>query len=224
MDSTVSSNSLSLNDSKRLEKSFFSKPAQKSSKKNKPEHKILIAIIPVVILIIIAATAFLMNFSIIIIPQHKEIAASDAVDLLHDNTLSTAKLINPQFAAKITDSAVYIDLPFNKKSGFSLKMKNKLDISNSVLNLVLRKPQQALKLFIILRDTKFFSNSSNPLEIEINEGSESKGYLTVPIKLTDRISSPVGLKRINQIRFIFHQEKKDFFPIFVKNVFLEKRR
>ncbi len=221
MNAFINANSLSFNDSKRLEKSFFSKPAQKSFKKSKTKNKIIIAIIPIVALSA-AGIVFLMNFSIIIIPQHKKIPQNNIVDLLNNESVASPELINPHYASKITNNIAYIDLPFSTKSGFSLHLKNKLDISNSTINLVLRKPRNTLKLFLILRDTKFFSNSSKPLVIQISQNSEEKSYLTIPINFANNIDSNVSLFRINQIRFIFYQEEKKFFPLFVKNVFLEK--
>ncbi len=215
-------NTMSLNDYKRLEKSFFRSPKKKNNKHHRTNKIIVISSV----LVLVAAIIFMFiatHFNIIIIPEHKN-TRSKAINLIDSKHMSSIRLIAPHLSSKILKNTLLIDIPFNVKSGFSVTLKDKVDLYNSRIILVIKKFKGSIKLLTILRDTSFFSNASNPVEINVSpDNSGNSPYLEIPIDIDSKIKS-ASINRINQIRFMFYQKDVSSLPLLIKDAYLEKRR
>jgi len=216
-------NYLSAYDSRRLKKYFFSPSGDNDNGKRTKKEKMIPAVILLVTLGIIAIFIS-RNFNIVILPQYaKKIAKEEAIDLITNKNLAALKLIKPEQGSKIAEEVVFMNIPFDKKSGFSLNLKNKVNIIDSRLILVVKNPHQDFELYTTLRDVSFFSNARDPIKLKISQYAKDLTYLEIPIEITRKATSNFNAAYTNQIRFVFRQNKKDFMPIFVKNVLLERK-
>ncbi len=213
-------NPISLDDSRRLEKTFF------SSKEKKPKRKKKIIAIGGVVFLCIAIfiAIFLLNFNILILPQYKNTLKASEISLLRDEAVSSIILINPQLGSKITKNALLIDVPFNTDTGFAVNLKDKIDISNSTLTLVAKNVKKRLNIHLTLRDNNFFSNAKNPLEKVVTNLKKDSAYIEIPITIKDVVEGNLNTKRITQLRFVFHQDETNSLPLLIKEIILRKRR
>ena|GEM_PF-3033483 len=214
--------SISTKDSKRLERSFFH-----SSKKQKyrgPKKKIILFFVSSLITVILLVTIFLINFNILILPQYKKYFGKKSLNLLDKSTLAYLRFLEPDINFKIDKSFIYLDVPFNKKNGVSLNFKDKMDLSNSKIILVVKKPQNDFRIYTILRDVNFFSNFHKPIEVQVKKTDLKSTYLEIPIEIEDNLAYNLNLLYINQIRFYFFQKKNESLSLLVKNIILQKRR
>ncbi len=215
-------NPISFKDSRRLEDAFFS-PQKKKKEKRKKKKLVVIGSVfllgGIFILII-----FLLNFSIVILPQYKNISKEKEINLIKNNGLSSITLLSPQLGSKITKNIIFIDLPFNTHSGFAVNFKDKVNLYNSKIILVIKQISEPLKLSLILRDNNFLSNANKPLEITIKPSSHKTPYMEIPIEIEDTFEGNINIRKVNQLRFIFHQKKNNSTPLLIKEIVLKKRR
>jgi len=215
---------ISIDDSKRLEKSFFAPPGKKYNQ-NRKNKKFIALTVSLASVIAVLLAIFLINFNIVIIPQYKNNFKPETINLLNKNATSAIKLINPQSASRVMKGIIYINIPFNTKTGFSITLKDKMDMSNSRIILLIKRTRKEFRLDTILRDINFFSNSGKPLETKILKPNDrSPPYMKISIMINDKTKSTLNLKLINQLRFIFYQAKVDSLPLLIKDIRIEKRR
>lgn len=174
--------------------------------------------------VLLIGFAFFSNFDIVILSNPNHIFGNDAIDLLSKEELATASIIAPAGNSKIAKKLILVDIPFDRKAGFSLNFKDKMDMSDSNVALVLKNPGQDFNIDVVLRDNRFFSNSLNPITLEVSGATETSEYIKVPINIEHSNISNINLLGISQLRFVFSQKKEDSLPVFVKNVLYEKRR
>lgn len=217
----METNSLSDRDALRIEKSFFSAPSvQKEDKKYKKKR--LVFILSSSFALSLIAVFFLHNFNIIFLPRPKNLAKSKAVDLLTRNDLLELELFKPQGSSKIFKDTIYLNIPYMRKSGFSLNFKEKINLRGTKLILLVKNPHPDFKIDVVLRDERFFSNARDPIKLEISHQDKKSNYNKVSIPLENQKNSQISLGRIKQLRFIFQQQKVESLPIFIKKILWEK--
>ena len=215
---------ISIDDSKRLEKSFFT-PSGKKYNQNRKSKKLIALVVSLASVIVVLLALFLINFNIVILPQYKNAFKPETIDLLNKNITSAIRLINPQSASRVMKGIIYINVPFNTKTGFSITLKDKMDMSNSRVILLIKKTRKEFRLDTVLRDINFFSNSGNPLETKIlKPNGRSFPYMKISVMINDKTKSTLNLRLITQLRFIFYQAKVDSLPLLIKDIRIEKRR
>ncbi len=213
-------NPISLDDSRRLEKTFFS-PREKKPKRKK---KIIVIGGIVFLCIAVLTTFFVLNFNVLILPQYKNPLKDSEISLLKNELVSSITLINPQLGSKITKNTILIDVPFNADSGFAINLKDKIDISNSTITLVVKNVRKKFNIRLILRDNNFFSNAKSPLEKVVTSPEEDSAYIEIPITIKNIVDGTLNTKRITQLRFIFYQDEINSLPVLIKEIILRKRR
>ena len=114
---------ISIDDSKRLEKSFFT-PSGKKYNQNRKSKKLIALVVSLASVIVVLLALFLINFNIVILPQYKNAFKPETIDLLNKNITSAIRLINPQSASRVMKGIIYINVPFNTKTGFSIDRKS----------------------------------------------------------------------------------------------------
>jgi len=214
-------NTISFNDSKRLKESFFRSPNNKNNRRRKKNKIIIIGIS--VSIVIIAVIFFALNFNIVIFPQYKNTHRQNLINILNNKYVSSIRLLNPHFGSKISRKAILIEIPFNAQSGFSINLRDKTDFSNSKLILVVNNPGYDFKVSTVLRDTSFFSNADNPIEVNTSLAGNASSYLEIPIDIDNNTEKNISIKRINQLRFTFYQRKAGSLPLLIKRIYLERR-
>ena len=217
----MNANPLSDRDTLRIEKSFFSAPSVKKENKNYKKKK-LVFILSFSFALSLIVVFLLHNFNIIIFPRPRALAQSKIVDLLARKELLELELFQPQGSSKIFKNIIYLDIPYMRKGGFSLNFKEKIDLRGTKLTLLVKSPHPDLKMELVLRDERFFSNARNPIKLEISHQSKKSNYNKISIPLENQTDSQVSLARIKQLRFIFQPQEAESLPIFIKEMFLEK--
>ncbi|MBN3039138.1 MAG: hypothetical protein JW869_06985 [Candidatus Omnitrophica bacterium] len=215
---------LSSQDFRRLKESFFSSSPHQASPSHTNIKKKVIMTASLAFVVLLIGFAFFSNFDIVILSNPNHIFGNDAIDLLSKEELATASIIAPAGNSKIAKKLILVDIPFDRKAGFSLNFKDKMDMSDSNVALVLKNPGQDFNIDVVLRDNRFFSNSLNPITLEVSGATETSEYIKVPINIEHSNISNINLLGISQLRFVFSQKKEDSLPVFVKNVLYEKRR
>lgn len=217
----METNSLSDRDTLRIEKSFFSTPSVQKENKNYKKKR-LVFILSSSFALSLIVVFLLYNFKIIILPRPSGLAQSKIVDLLTRNEPLELELFQPQGSSKIFKNIIYLDIPYMRKSGFSLNFKEKIDMRGTKLILLVKNPHPDLKMDVVLRDERFFSNARNPIKLEVPHQSKKSNYNKISIPLENQIDSQISLARIKQLRFIFQPQKVESLPILIKKIFLEK--
>lgn len=221
MADTSNSGYISVQDSKRLASSFFSLDIKKDNKLT--QKKVWIVTIGSLIGIAVLG-AFLFNFNVVFIPKHNKISRNDSIMLFRNEIVENIIPINFVESSKIAKDIIYVDMPLDKKTGFSINFTDKVDLSNSKIVILAKRPYSAFSARLVLRDTNFFSNASIPIEVKVPECMEKSGFNEIPIDWESDSDFNFSLFRINQMRFVFSQKGEDFLPLLIKNIFIKKRR
>jgi hypothetical protein len=126
---------------------------------------------------------------------------------------------------QISQGIIYLSLPPKKSEGFILNTKKLIDLNknNLLLNLNFLADDfggRELKIASIVRDKKYFSNTLNPLEtnIEIENDVGNDGFLKVSMDFKDVAPLHMNLSHIKQIRLIFYNPKDKPISLLIKEI------
>jgi len=215
-------NSLSSGDFKRLQESFFSSADSTEESKKLSNKKLIFLLIGFVTLC--AAIVVFFRFDTFILSPYTHALKNGALDLLSESALAEAELIWPEGVSEIAEGEIRLAIPSGGKDGFSLTFADKMNLSGAKFALIVKNPETAFTIDLILRDSTFFSNAQDPLQIQVERFSKNKSFVEIPIEIDDSLAQSLNLWKINQLRFVFHQQEKKEFPVLVKNILFEKRR
>ena len=218
----ISNGTISIQDSERLKKSFFSSADKEVIKTNKPRKK-LYFLIPIS-LILIAGIIFLLKFYIIFLPRENLAFQDNSSNLMNSKVLNNIKSLNPSAAYKLNNGYLYLDVPFDIKNGFIMNFKDKMNLSGTEIKLSMKRVSEDTELYVILRDDQFYSNALNPIKVEVIKKNDKSSYRDILIKIDEGLTPNIHLTRINHIRFIFYQKKVALVNMLVKNITLKNRR
>ncbi len=213
---------ISIRDSERLRKSFFSHQDKKEIKVNKPRKK-LYFLIPV-ILIVFAGIIVFLNFNIVFLPKDNLGFKDDFFNLMNAEVLGNIKSLNSQVTYKRNKGFIYLDIPFDNKNGFIMNFKESINVSGTEIKLLIKKVPEDINVYTILRDDKFYSNSLNPLKVDVINQNDKNSYMDVSIKIEEGLTPHINLNKIKHIRFVFYQKKVSLVNLLIKNIVLKNRR
>jgi len=212
---------ISTDDSKRLETSFFRPPKKEKPHSEKKKKLIIISSAAIAVILVII---FLVNFKVLILPEHKKSYKAQTIQLLDKKNLSSLEFSEPRLFATITGGIIYFDVPFNTKTGFTVNLAKKIDLSNAQLVVLLKAPHNEITVDAILRDVNFFSNSRKPLRAVASNAREKETYVELGFDVQEDASPNLNLVHINQLRFYFSQKEVSSMPVIVKNIIVKKLR
>ena len=191
-------------DSQRLREAFFSPPKKRTiskKKKNFPPKIILFSISSLIVLLGIGASLFFLNYDFLIIPhQDKKL---DGISILRNNTSSFSLSSSDKRTIKASTSSIYVTIPNKEKTNVTIWLKKAVNLNNNPLFLYVKKTNVPLKMGVVVRDTSFFSNSLNPLVIEL-KNADTSSYVKIPIEFKGINLQNTNLSNINQISFSFY--------------------
>jgi hypothetical protein len=209
-------------DSQRLKDTFFSPP--KKRRKKKPQHKRFF-LLPVLIclpVLLFVAGVFLVKYEFMVVArQGKDINIEKrAISLLGpQNLLELTYLNKDKQLIRKGNTFVYLSIPTQEKVGIALNLKKTIDLTQGKLFLRLKSPELPLNIEVIVRDNKFFSNSLNPLNLEVLKQGEC--YINVPMDFQNINVQNANLARINQIKLYFwHKDQENINRALIKDIFL----
>ena len=198
-DSPLSSVYLDL-DSQRLKDTFFSTPGKSSPKKS----LFFWAITALTIVIFsVGVFAFVSKYEFLITPRTDIEWEKNSTSLLHSQTPSVSFLGKNKLLMKKKGSSVYLKIVSGKKIGVQIDLKNPINLTSHFLFLYLKMENHPLGIDAVAKDVRFFSNSLNPLTIEV-VGGKKAGYIKIPIVFKNTSLGNTNLSRINQIRLFFY--------------------
>ena len=192
-------------DSERIKDTFFSPPKKKRKKKTPKKNLFLLPIIALVL--IVGFVLFLTRYELMVIARQNTDIPENGVSILSKNTLEKLSCIaNDERLMKKENSFIYLTIP-KEKIAISLDLKKPIDLKSKYLLLYLKKSDTPLNIAVVARDTRFFSNSLNPLVIEVTEKSDS--FIKVPIVLDKAGTQNTNLYQIKQITIYFYPQEKE---------------
>ncbi|MCK5288570.1 MAG: hypothetical protein KAJ79_05855, partial [Candidatus Omnitrophica bacterium] len=145
-------------------------------------------------------------------------------NLMNPKVLSNIKALNPQVTYKFNNGYLYVDIPYDNKNGFILNFKDTINVSDTEMELSIKSVSEDFNLYVILRDDKFYSNSLNPVKVEVTKQNEKSFYRSILVKIEEGLTPNINLNRINHMRFIFYQKKVSLVNMLIKNIALKNRR
>ncbi|MCK5494691.1 MAG: hypothetical protein KAJ14_16395 [Candidatus Omnitrophica bacterium] len=218
----ISNCTISIQDSERLKKSFFSPTEEKGIKVNNPRKK-LYFLIPISLFIIVGII-ILLKFYIVFLPRENLVFQDNSFNLMNPKVLGNIKALNPSVTYKFNNGYLYVDIPYDNKNGFILNFKDTINVSDTEMELSIKSVSEDFNLYVILRDDEFYSNSLNPVKVEVTKQNEKSFYRDISIKIDEGLTPNINLNRINHMRFIFYQKKVSLVNMLIKNIALKNRR
>lgn len=197
-------------DSQRLREAFFSPPKKSPiAKKNKKilSRPILFSLASFITLLVIIIALFFLNYDFLIIPRKERPA--EGISVLRKNISAFALPDRDKKAIKAGSSSIYVSIPNIEKASVTLTLKKAINLKENLLFLYVKKTKSHLKIGLVFRDASFFSNSLNPLILELKE-TDAVRDLKIPVEFKDINLQNTNLSNINQISFSFYPlENKD---------------
>lgn len=188
-------------DSQRLKDTFFSPP--KKRRKKKPSKNNLIVLSVTTIVALSALSFFFANYDFMVIARQIPDASDKETSLLSTDILESIQCLgDDKRLMKKENSFIYLTVP-KKKIAISLTFKKPVDLHSGSLFLYLKKSDAPLNIGVVVKDTRFFSNSLSPLLIEVTESANSS-FIKIPINFTDAKLQNANLYRIKQIMLYFY--------------------
>ena len=215
---------LSSSDIKRLEETFLT-PIEKEN--NSPKKKRPMFLYIGVIITILLISFFSLKYKLIVIPKIKTAEKS----LLSSQLLDSIEILDQNKNIRISQGTIYLSLVPQKKQGFILNTKTLIDLNKNNLFLsasfLNSDPGSGnLKMYLIAKDEKYFSNALNPLTVEISGKNELEGVTPseTVFSFTDSTAFQVNFSKINQIRFLFYNPNDEPLSLLIKDIKIGKRR
>lgn len=213
-------------DSQRLKDTFFSDPQKKVFSKKFIGLSLSLFLSFTLLLIIV------LNYDFIIISRQKIKLQNDSKSLIREKMISSFKLLNEdERLMKIKKNTVYLALPAQKEIKLNMNFDNPINLYNNYLILYLKKSTCPLKLSLVIKDTRFYSNSLTPLTINTKDHPH-QSYLVVPIDFKDSPVQNANLSQTKQITVSFFSPDKNNLSaanfknnwIFIKDLIIVKEK
>ena len=192
-------------DSQRLKDTFFSPPKKKRKKKTHKKRLILLGASAV--LIFAAAIFFFMKYDFMVIARQIPDQYNSGISLLSKDMLeSTICIAKDERLMKKENAFIYLTIP-KERVAISFNLKKPIDLRSNSLFLYLKKSDAPLNIAVVVKDTRFFSNSLNPVVLEVTQNESS--FIKVPINFTGSNLQNTNLYQIKQVILYFYPQDKE---------------
>lgn len=192
-------------DSQRLKDTFFSPPKKKRKKKAPKKRFFIIAAISVLILAV--TVFFFIKYDFMVIARQIPDQSAGGISLLSKDMLeSTICIAKDKQLMKKENAFIYLTIP-KERVAVSFNLKKPVDLRSNSLYLYLKKSDAPLNIAVVVKDTRFFSNSLNPLEVKVTRSDSS--FIKVPIIFAGSNLQNTNLYQIKQIILYFYPEDKE---------------
>jgi hypothetical protein len=192
-------------DSQRLRETFFSPQKKRTLSKKKKNFSYKIIIFSVGALLGIGILIFVFKYDLLIVP-HTGIDSN--ASLLRNHNRASAFIVTNGVVSKAKKAPLYLEIPAQENVKLLISLKKPANISKTPIVLYLKKANTPLKMGVVVRDSQFFSNSLNPLILELKNTGEAE-YLQVPLALSATHLQNTNLSNINQISLYFYPPDKN---------------
>jgi hypothetical protein len=202
-------------DSQRLKETFFT-PPKKKKKKDSFQKNIIITSGIAGLLILVTGMIFFFNHYLVITVSRQGIELEkNSTSLLHSNIVNT--ILYSGFDSRLmkkTPSLIHLSMPPREKNGIIIDLNKPVNLQSQLLLLYLKKPVLPMKIAIVIRDNRLYSNSLRPIVVETNDQDQSE-YLKLPIEFKSGVQN-TNLAQITQVQLYFYpfdsksEVKKEF--------------
>jgi hypothetical protein len=192
-------------DSQRLRETFFSPQKKRTLAKKKKNFPYKIVILCGSAALFIGILVFIFKYDFLVVP-HARIGSN--ASLLRNHSRSTAFIATNGIVSKARETPLYLEIPTQENVKLLISLKKSANISKTPIVLYLKKSNAPLKMGIVVRDSQFFSNSLNPLILELKNTGDTE-YLQVPLALSAAHLQNTNLSNINQISLYFYPPDKN---------------
>ncbi|MDD4954955.1 MAG: hypothetical protein PHP17_02820 [Candidatus Omnitrophica bacterium] len=192
-------------DSQRLKDTFFSPPKKKRKKKTHKKNIFIIA--GCAVLIAGACLFFFAKYDLMVISRKLPGRIDNGVSLLSKDMLDSAICIaKDEGLMKKENALIYLAVP-KESAAISFNLKKPVDLRSNSLSLYIKKSDTPLNIAVVVKDTRFFSNSLKPLMIKVTQKDSS--FIKVPISFSDLNLQNTNLYQVKQIILYFYPEDKE---------------
>jgi len=192
-------------DSQRLKDTFFSPPKKKRKKKTSKKRFVLFG--ASAILILVVGIFFFMKYDFMVIARQIPDSSANGVSLLSKDMLESTRCIaKDERLMKKENGFIYLTVP-KERVAISFNLKKSIDLRSNSLSLYLKKSDAPLNIAVVVKDTRFFSNSLNPVTIEVTQNDPS--FIKVPINFTGSNLQNTNLYQVKQIILYFYPQDKE---------------
>jgi len=150
-------------DSQRIKEAFFTPPARppvKESPDIKKNPLLFTLFLPIAIMLILAV--LFLNYDIIVVKHKKVSGRPQSLSLIDNRSLDHIAGAGLS-KAQLLKSAVYLDADASGGQGIKIDFNAPLDLREKILTISLKNPGVSVKIFTVVKDTRFFSNALAPL-------------------------------------------------------------
>jgi len=192
-------------DSQRLKDTFFSPPKKKRKKKT---HKKKFLIIGAAAILVLAGSLFFFTkYDFMVIARQIPDQLDAGTSLLSKDMLeSTVCIAKDDRLMKKENAFIYLTIP-RERVAISFNLKKPVDLRSNSLSLYLKKSDTPLDIAVVVKDTRFFSNSLNPVVINVSEGGSA--FIKVPINFAGANLQNTNLYQVKQIILYFYPQNKE---------------
>lgn len=190
-------------DSQRLKETFFT-PTKKKKKKDFFQTNIVItASVSLSVIILIALIFFFSNYQVLTVSRKGIELEKNSTSLLHSNLVNAISFAGSDSRLMKTGSSfIHVSMPPREKNGIVIDLKKPVNLQSQKLLLYLKKPAMPVKIAVVARDNRLYSNSLSPIIVEANDQSQSE-YLKLPIEFTSGVQN-ANLAQITQVQIYFY--------------------
>jgi hypothetical protein len=196
-------------DSQRLKDTFFSPPKKKRKKKSYQNKKFILLPAVSVIIILIAMAFFFSKYDLMVIAhQNPSEMETNGLSLLHSEILGQLNFVGKdQRLMRKANTFIYLTIPSKEKVALSFDLNKPVDLNSNSLWLYIKKSDTPIKIAVVIKDSRFFSNSLNPYIIEITQNNNS--FIKVPIDFKKSNVQNTNLYQIKQVTVYFYPQDKE---------------
>lgn len=204
-------------DSQRLKDTFFAPQKKKTPSK----EIILITLIATTILTIIF---FILEYELIVIPRKNTTFKKNSISLLHSDTVASVTFLEKNNQPRKTrNMPIYITMPLRDETGIRINLAKPINLADHYLFLYLKRQDTPLSMKIVLRDTRFYSNSLQPVQIDA-ANNHTQSYAEIPVRIKKGHLQNVNLSKINQIHLYFYpHDNRKMNWLFIKDIIIVKK-
>jgi hypothetical protein len=186
-------------DSQRIREAFFDTPNQpplKESPDIKKNPLLFTLFLPVAIMLILAV--LFANYDIIVVKRKKVSGKPQSLSLINNHSLD--RIASADLSkTKLLKSAIFLYAGTSGGQGIKIDFMTPLDISGKTLTISLKNPGVSVKIFVVVKDTRFFSNALAPL-VTIARSENESGESRASIEFGNK--SHIQNASLNKIRQI----------------------
>lgn len=192
-------------DEQRLKEVFFSAPKEPIVITKTPPKKIPQLFTLLVFTGLLIITLLTLNYELIFLPRQNITPKEKNISLIQNKAFAQIKHIGNNTNAKIGNYALYLTSYPQKKSGIKINFNTPIDLTKKTVLLYLKNPQVSIKIAVIAKDNRYFSNALSPV-VAVTDPSNKENILKVALNFEALTENKLSLAHVNQLTLYFYPQ------------------